>query len=170
MRGARAAGALQPGLAAVIRSKLGFALSSAFSRVGRAATGGAPSWLQSNWSLGRFAGGPGGGQVRPPSVIRVGQAFQAVVPPWRGPVSLDGAGAETTEHRTPASGAKTRDASLAPPSRAKKSTRVEARAEREAEAEREALERRERADCMEAPHSQLQPMLRIRNPALAAGP
>ena len=115
------------------------------ARVGRAATGGAPSWLQSNWSLGRFAGGPGGGQVRPPSVIRVGQAFQAVVPPWRGPVSLDGAEAETTQHRTPASGAKTRDASPAPPSGAKKSARVEARAEREAEAEREALERRERA-------------------------
>ena len=48
----------------------------------------------------------GGGSTARPSVIRVGQAFQAVVPPWRGPVPLDGSARDAD--RTTAAEAKTR--------------------------------------------------------------
>jgi hypothetical protein len=66
------------------------------ARTGGGAMGGA-SWLVSSWGgglAGRGEGwGGGGGGINRPSVIRVGQAFQAVVPPWTGPLPLDGSAA-----------------------------------------------------------------------------
>ena len=100
------------------------------------------AWLGSAWggAMGRFGAGSGGAK---PAVIRVGQTFQADVPPWRGPAALDGSDAETKETSSAA-----RPARGAPPAsgpadaslneRPKKSARVEARSEQKNAAENSA--------------------------------
>ena len=98
------------------------------ARTGRGASGGGASWLASNWSGAMSRFGSAGGSTARPSVIRVGQAFQAVVPPWTGPVPLDGSARDVREPTA----AEAPAAAEAEPA-AKKSARVEERA-RETEA------------------------------------
>ena len=59
------------------------------ARVGGGWSGGGASWLGTSWGGGLAGRGAAWGGIGRPSVIRVGHAYQALVPLWTGPVALD---------------------------------------------------------------------------------